>query len=65
VATIRGSNAVVAMLAGDSSGASTFIPKTDNMERIHRIDHTEPGAIAAACVLVRLERGHYVIRTHM
>ncbi|KAJ7101160.1 hypothetical protein C8R44DRAFT_888121 [Mycena epipterygia] len=25
--------------------------KTDNMERIHEIDHTEPGAIAASSVL--------------
>ncbi|KAJ7434181.1 hypothetical protein B0H11DRAFT_2296420, partial [Mycena galericulata] len=30
------------------------VPKTDNMERIHGIDHTEPGAIAGACVLAIL-----------
>ncbi|KAJ7485738.1 hypothetical protein FB451DRAFT_1392463 [Mycena latifolia] len=50
VAIIRGTNAAISMLRNDSDGCSD-IPKTDNMEHIHRIDHTEPGAIAAACVL--------------
>jgi hypothetical protein len=31
---------------------SSAIAKTDNMEHIHRIGHSEPGAIAAACTLV-------------
>jgi hypothetical protein len=28
------------------------LSQTDNMERIHGIDHSEAGAIAAACTLV-------------
>ncbi|KAF7335484.1 hypothetical protein MVEN_02201900 [Mycena venus] len=48
VALIRGPSAAAAML---KSVKGAVIPKTDNMERIHRIDHSEPGAIAAACTL--------------
>jgi hypothetical protein len=33
--------------------ADVHVPKTDNMELIHGIDHTEAGAIAGSCVLVR------------
>ncbi|KAJ7145982.1 hypothetical protein C8R44DRAFT_595045, partial [Mycena epipterygia] len=50
VALIRGPNAAVAMLKGEAEESSA-IPKTDNMERIHQIDHSEPGTIAAASVL--------------
>ncbi|KAJ7677290.1 hypothetical protein B0H17DRAFT_1207204 [Mycena rosella] len=50
VALIRGANAAAAMLK-DESDESFIVPKTDNMERIHQIDHTEPGVIAASSVL--------------
>ncbi|KAJ7029419.1 hypothetical protein C8F04DRAFT_1265072 [Mycena alexandri] len=43
VALIRGPSAAAAMLKDVS------IPKTDSMENIHDIDHSEPAAIAAAC----------------
>ncbi|KAJ7854683.1 hypothetical protein B0H14DRAFT_2755965 [Mycena olivaceomarginata] len=47
VALIRGPSAAAAML---KSVKGAVIPKTDNMERIHRIDHSEPGAIAADAI---------------
>ncbi|KAJ7315125.1 hypothetical protein DFH08DRAFT_972163 [Mycena albidolilacea] len=49
-ALIRGPNAAVVMLSSGGGEIST-IPKTDNMERIHPIVRTEPGAIAASSVL--------------
>ncbi|KAJ7076599.1 hypothetical protein C8R43DRAFT_832641, partial [Mycena crocata] len=50
-ALIRGPSGASAMLKIDDTELS--IPRTDNMEHIHRIDHTEAGAIAACGVLVR------------
>ncbi|KAJ7687307.1 hypothetical protein B0H14DRAFT_3534119 [Mycena olivaceomarginata] len=46
-----------ALIRGPDAAATTLNPekgaiqKNDNMERIHGIDHMEPGAIAGACVL--------------
>ncbi|KAJ7159182.1 hypothetical protein C8R43DRAFT_861078, partial [Mycena crocata] len=48
-ALIRGPSGASAMLKIDDTELS--IPRTDNMEHIHRIDHTEAGAIAACGVL--------------
>jgi len=48
VALIRGPSAAAAML---KSVEDAGLSQTDNMERIHGIDHSEPGAIAAACTL--------------
>ncbi|KAJ7719460.1 hypothetical protein B0H14DRAFT_3521296 [Mycena olivaceomarginata] len=48
VALIRGPAAAAKML---DPKADVHIPKTDNMELIHEIDHTEAGAIAGSCVL--------------
>ncbi|KAJ7305578.1 hypothetical protein DFH08DRAFT_825070 [Mycena albidolilacea] len=56
-ALIRGPNAAVVMLSSGGGDIST-IPKTDNMERIHRIVRTEPGAIAASSVLVSWDPVH-------
>ncbi|KAJ7126478.1 hypothetical protein C8R43DRAFT_1135059 [Mycena crocata] len=52
VALIRGVSGASAMLKNDDSDTEITIPRTDNMEHIHQIDHTEPGAIAASSVLV-------------
>jgi hypothetical protein len=38
--------------AKDGDEEMPVVPKTDNIEHIHRIVRTEPGAIAAASVLV-------------
>ncbi|KAJ7306666.1 hypothetical protein DFH08DRAFT_516170 [Mycena albidolilacea] len=48
VALIRGPAAAAKMLDPE---ADVHVPKTDNMELIHGIDHTEAGAIAGSCVL--------------
>ncbi|KAJ7204210.1 hypothetical protein C8J57DRAFT_1735096 [Mycena rebaudengoi] len=54
VALIRGPTAATAMLeAGkrDANAVVMNIPKSDNMEHIHGLTHTEPGAIAGSAVL--------------
>ncbi|KAF7347042.1 hypothetical protein MVEN_01457900 [Mycena venus] len=55
VAIIRGPSAATAMLqqlrVGGGSDVVVTIQSGDNMERIHGIDHTEPGAIAGSAVL--------------
>ncbi|KAK7041250.1 hypothetical protein R3P38DRAFT_3453557 [Favolaschia claudopus] len=53
-AIVCGPNAAAAMREAEDNGtdiASIAVPVTDNMERIHQISCTEPGAIAAASVL--------------
>jgi hypothetical protein len=36
----------------DANAVVMNIPKSDNMEHIHGLTHTEPGAIAGSAVLV-------------
>ncbi|KAK6966658.1 hypothetical protein R3P38DRAFT_3514850 [Favolaschia claudopus] len=53
-AIVRGPNAAAAMREAEDKVtdiASIAVPVTDNMERIHQISCTEPGAIAAASIL--------------
>ncbi|KAJ7132507.1 hypothetical protein C8R44DRAFT_529853, partial [Mycena epipterygia] len=51
---IRGPSVVTAMLKHQKSGrdgALVVLPKSDTMEHIFGLDHTEPGAIAGSAVL--------------
>ncbi|KAJ7120303.1 hypothetical protein C8R44DRAFT_623679, partial [Mycena epipterygia] len=52
---IRGPGGAAKLLKADSGESFS---KSDVMEYIHGIDHTEPGAIAAASVLVRWTELH-------
>ncbi|KAJ6493757.1 hypothetical protein DFH09DRAFT_1451093 [Mycena vulgaris] len=52
VALIRGPKAATAMLKSTEDSEETSVrAQTDNMEHIHRILHTEPGAIAASSTI--------------
>ncbi|KAJ7166716.1 hypothetical protein C8R46DRAFT_1095149 [Mycena filopes] len=51
VALIRGPSAAAAMLKAADGVTDVVLPKTDNMELSHGIDHGEAGAIAASCTL--------------